>query len=326
MYNRPRSTDVNPYPFKVAGFVPVNDDVGPGKKSDQTDQSDSKTQKDGSSASGSEGQESTKEPKTTKSQQENDFDGKCPEWKCFIKSPSNSSLLITFVPASFDDVILLNKSHSATSHVSSKSEHDALKDETKAEDTNIAQVSPEEAPSSDADGRSDSDQSTDSDDAPVSNQCPVGENSSSNDEDSESPVEEAHHEPEEKVQTSMFEMVKPEHIAPKKLKLEIPKVAPAKKTVQFPVYVYDCLVQNVLDSLVFPWDFQLSSDVYQDKTFDFGCELEEPVMSTSPKLMKRVSFSVESLKVCSYKYTLTDKSRKQPRISRRNIPKCLLNR
>lgn len=39
----------------------------------------------------------------------------CPMWKCYVKKDVTDHLLVTFVPASFDDLLLLNPSHADVS-------------------------------------------------------------------------------------------------------------------------------------------------------------------------------------------------------------------
>ncbi|XP_060584658.1 uncharacterized protein LOC132740711 [Ruditapes philippinarum] len=69
-----------------------------------------------------------------------------------------------------------------------------------------------------------------------------------------------------------------------------------KKTLIVPVYIYDCIVHNVLQSLINPWDYQAPADIYQDMTFDPVSEQNEQSGLSSPRSLKRVSFSVESFK------------------------------
>ena len=321
MYSRPRTKDINPYPFNIEHFI--TDPYAPQTTQSTDNKTDAKTQ-DNSSGAGGQGQSSDSDNKSKK-EMSKDPEEKCPEWKCFIKSPTSSSLLITIVPASFEDVVLINKASTKPSPNSASQADDDVKNgaqndssekpvsnnsnqsKISTEPVNVSEL-PETANQSSA---ADSNAMTDSNETVSSSQTLTassnqtdelndsisGEEESSlgnsDSERSEENMESQSENDNEDVEADK----KRKPVPPKKLRLNIPKSVPPKKTFSFPVYIYDCTTQNVLDSLIFPWDFRLGPDICQDKTFDFTYDLDEMTGTASPRLMKRVSFSVESLKV-----------------------------
>jgi len=187
-----------------------------------------------------------------------------PEWKCYVKTSASNSLLLTILPASFEDVIFL---HSP--------ENELFGSTTVTESSEV-----DEAKSAKVDAHK-----------PKNNVKPIPKTENPENENSQ----------QEKTRTENHEdqadeaTVKPTR---KKLKLVIPEKQPEPKALCIPVYIYDCVSHNVLSKLIHPWDFQLPTDIYQDLTFDPMMEQSEPnIVLNSPRVLKRVSFSADSLKV-----------------------------
>ena len=227
-----------------------------------------------------------------------------PEWSCFMKTVNNTALMLVFVPASFDDLVLLNEKAQA--------EEDEKIMEAKDDSTKVTDQTSEELCVKD-----DSLIKSETEFSDKTSECVTAESHldaatptktiSENGIDKKQDLgddfanENIHVEAREDMTESHDAAV--ENLADDQIG-EIPKKEDdkadsqkkqASKPLILPVYIYDCIIHNVLDSLINPWDFQLPSDTYQDLTFDFQEEPQE-----LGGRIKRVSFSIDNLKVKLY--------------------------
>ncbi|XP_053393950.1 KICSTOR complex protein SZT2-like isoform X2 [Mercenaria mercenaria] len=273
VHSRPRSTETYPFPFEIEKFTSLADETKPENKSSQSQsqsipklsvsQSQASFQSLGSCAQGRKDSESVLRSDCIK----------VPEWKCFIKGGDSSSITLTFVPASFQDVIHLNEpkenSGPETTENNAQTESACVSTSLKDRDDKSNKLSP---------------------DAKSEQMCnKTGDSTHLNSENVESSAigsgvsvdgdeaDAANSYPEEIINSNTEEIS-------------------SKKPLVVPVYIYDCLVHNILQSLINPWDFQLAADIYQDMTFDSSCEQSEPFGLGSPRSLKRVSFSADSFK------------------------------
>ena len=217
-----------------------------------------------------------------------------------MKSVNNSAMILVFLPASYDDLVLLNEK---TKIEENEIEFDNDKAEGIDEVTKVG---------ADLMGKDDNVPRSEAEQSDKSSECMTAES----DIDTGTPALETAKDDSESELSAYIDNQKPIH--PKVVKdqsdvHEHPegvfdqeviaehvekddqineKLKTASKPLVLPVYIYDCVIHNVLDSLINPWDFQLPADTYQDMTFD--PPEETPDMGGR---IKRVSFSIENLKV-----------------------------
>ncbi|XP_055884389.1 KICSTOR complex protein SZT2-like isoform X4 [Biomphalaria glabrata] len=157
--------------------------------------------------------------------------GHCPMWKCYVKKDVTADhLLITFVPASYDDLLLLNQvTRAVTSQedVSSDNlshhphEHSDVKDHSKVS------VHP----------------SSTSPDKSKINHPAISLTRTSE-----------HSDQIEEVQLNLMSS-------------NIKSHTNACGSLHLPIYVYSCQLKNVTNSLVNRWSFNLPDDIFEDLTF-----------------------------------------------------------
>lgn len=273
--SRFRSVQIYPYPFKIENFTSLAEDKKTESKLSQSDTSSSYSQTKSNQSLLSVPKNTYSPPSihtqasSAKSGQENASTAekdstKAPTWKCFIKGGNSTFLALTFIPASFKDVICLNKSNNdpQSSEVEEKPNQSSIV--KTAVDSSVTHIA-------DKAEKTENECNNSTEDTAAENIDP--------DNVFEDTVADS-------VNSQPEEIIRPEE---EESRSQIPLCVP--------VYIYDCLVQNVLESLINPWDFQLPADIYQDMTFDLACETNEGDGQSSPRSLKRVSFSVEILKV-----------------------------
>lgn len=192
---------------------------------------------------------------------------KAPAWKCFIKGGNSNSLALTFIPASFRDVICLNKSDNDPQFTEVEEKPNQSSSVKTAVDISVTHFA-------------DKVEKTE-------NEC----NNSTEDTAAENI------DPDNVFEDTLVDSV---NTQPEEIIRQEQEETRSKTPLCVPVYIYDCLVQNVLESLINPWDFLLPADIYQDMTFDSACETNDGDGQSSPRSLKRVSFSVESFKVNNF--------------------------
>ncbi|XP_052774284.1 KICSTOR complex protein SZT2-like isoform X2 [Mya arenaria] len=293
--DRPRSTDNNPFPFKLENFVSFSSEYESDKSTSQSSGSDFKNRnRTDQSLPRSRGN-----VPSTQNAMSKDDTKIVPEWRCYIKnSPSNSStsssLLITFIPASFEDVILLHKS------VESDEIETSLENEES--EGSMVEAVREKVQRHSLGGSKTEDQR-------VEISCSVSENAQ-DDKDKECNNMTSADE------TSNMNTENDSSEKQQKLKLVIPERTLEPKALCIPVYIYDCVTHNILSSLIHPCDFQLPSDIFQDLMFDPVSESSESeIVLTSPKNLKRVQFSADSIKDADEERTWRSSWRSQERRS-----------
>ena len=288
--SRSRSTDLFPFPFQMDKFV-ASSTMGKGTDQKQT-QSHSNPKDIGPGLSPGQkgaapaGQNNVSEEKLV------------PEWNCFMKAVNNTALMLVFLPASFDDLVLLNeKIQDETNDVKTASDEEIKEPDQRRKDScdKDDPLTKSEAESTDKT----LDCETAECDIDITTKTSNVETVKDQDAGDKNASEITHDDITE-------DMVEPQCGAAGNMTEddlnEIPKENEHKdderenrtKPLTLPVYIYDCIIHNVLDSLINPWDFQLPSDTYQDMMFDFQ---EEPQDFTGR--IKRVSFSIDNLKVYS---------------------------
>lgn len=287
LYARPRSTDTNPFSFDIEKFISQGKEKMVGVQtqtvSKETGSNLSKGKK--TSHHGVQRQDPGSEVKVV------------PEWNCFMKSVNNSSLMLVFLPASFDDLVLLNEKVQV-------GELEAEETEEKAVVVNVTvQASSDQSDKDDHFRRSGSEQSDKSSEC-VTAESDIETTVTSTKDETESDTSAINrHRPDDSGTLDVLEgpirtdeeLVAADVTEEVENKVEIKeKKKPASEPLVLPVYIYDCIIHNVLDSLINPWDFQMPPDTYQDMTFDFQEEAAE-----SGGRVKRVSISAENQMVIS---------------------------
>ena len=292
---RQRSLDINPYPFEMEKFVSQT------KQESESDQSHAQSQSSSKETGKNLGQ----------GQRPNDPEGQgcetevkaIPEWNCFMKSVNNSALMLVFLPASFDDLVLLNEKaqlevgekvenavngaeNCETSQNQSDKDDSAVNSETEVSDKSSECLTAE----SDVETTTPTKQLS-KDETQVSQNMDIADKT----EKSENATTEDHIDThtvnaEENLGENLdnHDAEVPEEVD----SIADLKAKQSSKPLILPVYIYDCVIHNVLDSLINPWDFQLPADTYQDMTFDF----QEDTVELGGRV-KRVSFSMDNLKV-----------------------------
>ena len=223
-----------------------------------------------------------------------------PEWACFMKSVNNGALMLVFLPASYDDLVLLNETTKTE-----ENETDLVNDMAEGGDE-VTGGGSDQSGKDDGITKSEAEQSDKSSErmtaeSDIETTTPALEtpkDDSSESElgayaDNQKPIHNSvvkDHSDTHKHPEGVLDGANIVEDAEKDEKIE--KVKTASKPLVLPVYIYDCVIHNVLDSQVNPWDFQLPADTYQDMTFD----VPEETLDMGGRI-KRVSFSVENHKV-----------------------------
>ena len=261
VHARNRNLQSYPFPFDISYHL-----MKDGKQVNEKESKDLKQQ----NIKGSH-----KEPDGAKTGQ--DFAGHyatIPQWRCFVKAVNNRDLVLTFIPNTFEDLVLLNCTASDDGIVDEstveegKQESAQLNDVTvtsslAVQNTEVTEESIVDRPNTDAECSQEKDTSSEVLKMRSNNLC-------------------------DPQQTSLDISQREDQNKPEK---ETEKIG-----LRVPVYVYDCIMPILTDSIINPWSFQLPADFYQDMTFEPQPEVDEELSLQSPK-GKKVTFSVDSLKV-----------------------------
>ena len=289
--SRSRSADLFPFPFRMDKFV--------GSSTVEKDTDRKQTQSHSSSKDIgprlSPGQKGT----VPAGQDHVSDEKQVPEWNCFMKAVNNTALMLVFLPASFDDLVLLNEKTQEETNDDKTASDEEIKEPDQRREESCDKDDPltkSEAESADktldcATAECDIDTTTkgSSNVETVQDQdtCDKDASESTHGELTEDTVMPQCGAAGNMIEDDLNEM-------PKENEHKDDERENRTKPLTLPVYIYDCIIHNVLDSLINPWDFQLPSDTYQDMMFDFQ---EEPQDFTGR--IKRVSFSIDNLKVYS---------------------------
>lgn len=185
-----------------------------------------------------------------------------PHWCCFIKSVSSSQVLLTFIPASFDDLRMLNRSKSSDSSNGkdeaavkkdvepgvSESNPDSLSRKTSLESSSFPEVASETSTTLVS---ADSGANEDKENIP-----PLSETAEK--------LSEMKAKDDEKLEKSSF---------------------------QLPVYVYNCQLNYLSDQLVNQWSYKKLSDIFEDLKFQMCDTSEESQFPNVGEREKRISDS-----------------------------------
>ncbi|KAJ8305511.1 LOW QUALITY PROTEIN: hypothetical protein KUTeg_016056 [Tegillarca granosa] len=183
-----------------------------------------------------------------------------PKWRCFVRAANNTRLYLTLLPASFDDLLVLNQisisdkfnDRTIEREMSTGNSEDNIKSSSyQPEDTAVQRVTKDQ----------------------TANQLEIPKNNLSATKASEEFPE-------------CDNEVSEEATGKDKIDNDDKKMEENRLSVSIPVYVYECFLGNVTDSLINPWSFQLSPDIYEDLTFDVENE-ETNNMFKIPTLDKR---------------------------------------
>ncbi|BFY99733.1 hypothetical protein BsWGS_02773 [Bradybaena similaris] len=184
--------------------------------------------------------------------------GQCPMWKCYVKKDVMDHLLITFVPASFDDLLMLNPSSADASpedtgavNFPSPSEVPASEDLQKTgefgsevKDESIANTSHHKSSSHVQSETVPADSVSKGTATSLASSLPYRES--------------RNNKVQEWVNTSTHTM-KPVNSGP----------------LLIPVFVYSCELKNVISSLVDRWTFTLPEDIFEDMSFKTASPSEQ---------------------------------------------------
>lgn len=265
LLQRQRSKESNPFPCDFESFLDVaNENATPVK----TDQSDSDSSKDKLNQSQQRTQPQDKSRAQTKVEPI-----VYPEWMCYLRNSANNSLLITIMPYTFEDVVLLHKGGKRKAAPEMESETDNTKKDSASQNRIVQGNKPDKT-------------------ANATEETPSTCNNETEHPPNISNCEQLSLEAVDNID-GVTRVTKTKS----KLKLRIPPVAVQPKPLSIPVYIYECVSHNILDSLIHVSDFKLPADIFQDMTFDLVSEHSDISMNASPRVLKRVSFSIDSLKV-----------------------------
>lgn len=193
-----------------------------------------------------------------------------PAWLCLVKAFSGSQLALTFIPASYEDILLLNlqdnpeiedvvlagglgtttADNSADSSVLQSTSEDAEKlDDNKADEAILNIVHDIAVHEQSAE--------TETVQHALEQKCAVEATNE------QSPIP---NDSEDNTRVKQAEEISP------KLQLNTSKTLSRHV---IPVYIYYCYFSNVTTSLVNPWEFSLPEDIYEDQTFNFPPNSED---------------------------------------------------
>lgn len=212
-----------------------------------------------------------------------------PTWKCFVKAMSVTHMILTFIPATYDDLLLLNEEEVKAGHGVNVDEKGAEKSGVDGDIVSDAGGRPNERPGS----RTPSLAVTGGESACESmSEAPASPLIAGNDVDTLSlGVSSVAVSDGEKVSTTLITVTEaspcqsPERTIPQSreedikewVKTSSPAVQPAVKgPLVIPVYVYDCFHESVTESLVNRWTFSLPPDIFEDLRFMSESESDHP--------------------------------------------------
>lgn len=197
-----------------------------------------------------------------------------PNWKCLVKVDSTNHLILTFVPASYDDLALLN----------------------------LLQVEPEAGgPGDEGDleppGQTESPGAPGHDDRPPDMLSPLPNDPTSDEHPEGSTGDDLHSDfslssRQQKNSSSMEGDLK----APSSTRIHLEgSPGPCVQLPKFsiPVYVYDCYLSNLTNSLVNRWSFETSEDIFEDLTFPSDLDVSGAV-PLSPRV-RMASHEMEAM-------------------------------
>lgn len=178
---------------------------------------------------------------------------KFPSWRCFVRASSSTRMFLTFLPASFDDLLKLNDLEDIVKSKSSSLCEDGVKDGSLGRSTKVkvdcqpTVTSPEKAPVSDKKVTLDG----------------------ADDTDSQTNLPNVEGQTEGNVITDLEEKEMEDTVPDLPGGEEEGSVKDSKYLFcVVPLYVYECYLNNVTDSLINPWTFELAPDIYEDCTFE----------------------------------------------------------
>lgn len=185
-----------------------------------------------------------------------------PKWRCFVRAASNTRLYLTFLPASFDDLLVLNQISISDKFNDRTIEHEI----SMGNSQDNCKCSTSNQPENTKGPKDTVDQ--------TANQIEVPEDEKMAAIKASEELPECDNEMNEEATRTE------ESDDNDKGKKE------SKLSVSIPIYVYECFLGNVTDSLINPWSFQLSPDIYEDVTFDVENEESNNIMFKMPTLDK----------------------------------------
>ncbi|XP_071119812.1 KICSTOR complex protein SZT2-like [Haliotis cracherodii] len=190
--------------------------------------------------------------------QPSDEEAAYPMWRCFASAKTDTHMFLTFVPASFDDLLLLNSITDFGEDVAEEpGNRGKTAEQTVEQPDKVPGVTQPPSPSKPA---TDSDVEQDLRDVEDETSVDPG-------------VEDEAHTviPEEVEGGSDLQKGSSEVSGDVPNGAEVLEDEPSQpRPLLLPIYVYDCYQHNVVDSLVNRWDFTQYEDIYEDMSFDMA--------------------------------------------------------
>lgn len=251
LHKRKRDVDQNPFPFSYGKDGTQEAEVqneGHGKEpgSKPTVESDVKQEKTSALPLKASIIESTRDNTAAVNLE---YTKKYPIWKCYIKMVSAFRMFLSFIPASFSDLLILHEYEVPPNPDTVLGNVTLITDATIPESVN---------------GETEADA--------------LMEMENKND----ASIEAGHTELEEP--SSVLPTENTDAIQSSEQEEPMTEDLPARTTLAIPVYIYECNTHHINDSLVNPWGFQLPPDVFEDLTFELTPEiLEENSSVLSPR-------------------------------------------
>ncbi|XP_060082039.1 KICSTOR complex protein SZT2-like [Ylistrum balloti] len=185
-----------------------------------------------------------------------------PQWRCFVRASSNTRMFLTFLPASFDDLLKLNDLEEIVKSKSSSMCEDGFKDGSLGRNAKLKADFLTPVTSLGEKFVSDSDSNTIVD-------RPEGSEAQISGTDKDVEVDE---------QTELENLEREDTVTDLPGEMEEESNKENKYlTCVVPMYVYECYLNNVTDSLINPWTFELAADIFEDCTFQTkGESLDTP--------------------------------------------------
>ncbi|XP_021342251.1 protein SZT2-like isoform X1 [Mizuhopecten yessoensis] len=191
---------------------------------------------------------------------------KYPQWRCFVRASSNTRMFVTFLPASFDDLLKLNDLEEIVKSKSSSVCEDGIKDGSLGRGAKLKVDISTPVTSLVEKFVSDSDTNT-------IVERPEGSDSRVLHQGTDKMTD-----AEEDEQTDLEDLEREDTVTdlPGEVEEESNKENKYVSCV-VPMYVYECYLNNVTDSLINPWTFELAPDIFEDCIFQTrGESLETP--------------------------------------------------
>ena len=275
---RRRDLNKHPYPFSLGVDDPEG---GFHDQTDSTLQDDDGTQTESSARTS--GQPVKKQEESNKTNMSEET--RIPMWRCFTQAKSSTHLFLTFVPASFDDLLLLNKCPLTNACKVANEGHEKTQEQERGQVP--VSTSHEDKPQ-------DTDEKESEQKSPDQHDAPEGPGPATASEGPAGPISPV-------VTSQPARLSETEDLSLQDLKDDTPDGLLSSQTpspLVVPVYVYDCYQYNVMDSLVNKWGFTLAEDIYEDMSFDFtyvdSANTSYGRMSSSPRC-RLLSFDAEEV-------------------------------